>query len=186
MRTVSRVIPVCIAHPRDVKTSLTIIGFGEAVAEDLAHIVIVSPNAAFSAFAESVLTSWPDVQVHSVETSRALLDLRFHPSVIACNFEFDNGFYDAFAPLVSGFRSKGPVATLAIVRHLDGWTRTRCSRSGIDEIVVKPISPLHLGLRLAALATGHAWLPPRHSAEILKFPTRHRAYVAPGLQPFAP
>jgi hypothetical protein len=156
------------------------------VAEELAHIVIVSPNAAFSAFAESVLSSWPDIRVHYFETGQALLDLRFHPSVIACNFELDSGFYGAFAAILSGFRLKGPVATLAIVRRLDdSWTQTRCSRNGIDEIIVKPISPLHLGLRLATLATGRMSTPVRRSADILPFPMRRRANAALGSPPFA-
>lgn len=155
--------------------------------EERAHIVIVSPNAAFSAFAESVLASWPDIQVHAFENCRALFDMRFHPSVIACNFEFDSGFYAEFVVALSGIRLKGPVSTLAIVRRLEGWTRARCRLSGVDEVVVKPISPLHLGLRLATLATGHkpAPVPYRRSAEILPFPTRRRSTPTPRPHPFA-
>jgi len=154
--------------------------------EDVAHIAIVSPNAAFSAFAEAVLASWPDIAVHAFADAEALGATRFIPSVVACNFEFDSGFYESLAPVLLDFRRTRPVATLAIVRCLDGWTRARCKASGIDEVVVKPISPLHLGLRLATLAAGRPSTPAsvRRSADILPFPAR-RASRAPGFRPFA-
>ncbi len=155
------------------------------MAEDIAHIAFISPNAAFSAFAESVLTSWPDIEVHAFADASGLTAKSFHPSVIACNFEFDSGFYEAFTPILADFRLKGPVASLAIVRHFDAWSKAQCRASGIDEIVVKPISPLHLGLRLAALASPLGDMSRQRSAEILPFPSQGRHGHPSGLHPFA-
>jgi hypothetical protein len=155
------------------------------MAGNVAHIAFLSPNAAFSAFAESVLANWPDIQVHAFDNGSALKAAAFQPSVIACNFEFDSGFYEGFAPILIGFRRKGHVASLAIVRHFDTWSKAQCRAYGIDEIAIKPISPLHLGLRLAALTTTNGDMSVRHSAEILPFPTRRRADKRPGFHPFA-
>ena len=153
--------------------------------EDVAHIAFVSPNAAFSAFAESVLSSWPDIKVHYFTDSTALDASGLAPSLVACNFEFDSGFYEGFAPVLSRLRMKGPVTVLAIVRHVDEWSRSRCRVFGVDEVAVKPISPLHLGLRLATLTTASSAAPARQSAEIVPFPARRRARNAESPRPFA-
>ncbi len=154
---------------------------------DTAHIAIVSPNPAFSAFAETVLASWPDVEVEAYADLDALESSRIVPAVIACNFEFDGGFYQRAAPIIARLREAHPLATLALVRRLNGWTRARCTSIGIDEVLIKPVSPLHLGLRLAALATGQSPTPGagRRSAEILPFPARRRGDHATGFRPFA-
>ena len=76
--------------------------------EDVANIAFISPNAAFSAFAESVLSAWPDIAVHAFDDAHALMASGLAPSVIACNFEFDSGFYDAFAKVVIAFAHAGP------------------------------------------------------------------------------
>ena len=154
---------------------------------DAAHIAIVSPNPAFSAFAEAVLASWPDVEVEAYADVNALESLRIVPAVIACNFEFDSGFYQSAAPILANLRQAGPLATLALVRRLNGWTRSRCTSIGIDEVLIKPVSPLHLGLRLAALATGQAPIKSAssRSAKILPFPARRRGGNADGFRPFA-
>ena len=155
------------------------------MSDDLAHIAFVSPNAAFSAFAESVLSSWPDIRVHSFADIDALIDARFCPSVIACNFEFDSGFYERFTPVLRDMRLKGAVSALAIVRRFDATARAACRSAGIDEVVVKPISPLHLGLRLAALTGEFDSGSARRSAEILPFPTRRGTAATGGFHPFA-
>ncbi|MBU1174704.1 MAG: hypothetical protein KKH72_04815 [Alphaproteobacteria bacterium] len=143
--------------------------------EDVAHIAFISPNAAFSAFAESVLSSWPDIRIHAFEDAAGLAESGLAPSVVACNFEFDSGFYESFAPILSRLRMKGPVTVLAIVRQVDAWSRSRCRVFGVDEVAVKPISPLHLGLRLAKLTAAPGPAETRRSAEIVPFPGKRRA-----------
>lgn len=157
------------------------------MALDAAHIAIVSPNPAFSAFVEAVLASWPDIEVEAYAELGDLDSARVVPAVIACNFEFDSSFYQRFLPVIADLRRARPVATLALVRRLDGWTRPRCVSIGIDEVLIKPVSPLHLGLRLATLAAGRE--PDRslacRSAEILPFPARRHSDRRPGFRPFA-
>ena len=154
---------------------------------DAVHIAIVSPNPAFSAFTEAVLASWPDIEVEAYADVDELDSARIVPAVIACNFEFDSGFYQLAFPKIASLRQTRPLATLALVRRLDGWTRSRCTSIGIDEVLIKPVSPLHLGLRLAALATGQAPIhgESRHSAEILPFPAHRCGGNATGFRPFA-
>lgn len=153
--------------------------------DDVAHIAFVSPNAAFSAFAEMVLSSWPDIKVNYFTDSATLAASGLAPSLVACNFEFDSGFYEDFAPVLSHLRMQGPVTVLAIVRHVDEWSRSRCRIFGVDEVAVKPISPMHLGLRLAALTTAQTLAPARQSAEIVPFPAKHSARGAQDPRPFA-
>ncbi len=157
------------------------------MAADAAHIAIVSPNPAFSAFAEAVLASWPDIEVDAYADADELDSTRIVPAVIACNFEFDSGFFQHVPAVIANLRRSRPVATLALVRRLDGWTRSRCASIGIDEVLIKPVSPLHLGLHLATLASGQepGHGTERRSAEILPFPARRHKGGAPGFRPFA-
>ena len=178
---------VCSGFSGNVNFSLTTSGSRILIAVDAVHIAIVSPNPAFSAFTEAVLASWPDIEVEAYADVDELDSARIVPAVIACNFEFDSGFYQRAFPKIASLRQTHPLATLALVRRLDGWTRSRCTSIGIDEVLIKPVSPLHLGLRLAALATGQAPIhgESRHSAEILPFPTHRCGGNATGFRPFA-
>lgn len=115
-------------------------------------IAVISPNEAFSAIVGMVMQDWHDLTVTHFSDSAALALSGLQPIAIVCNFEFGSGFYETFAPHIEALRAVGAIATVATVRSLDSWTRIRCVNSGIDEVLIKPISPLHLAERIATLA----------------------------------
>lgn len=143
------------------------------------HIAILSPNAAFSALVELILDRSSLLSVSQHAHVAELAALEGAPALIVCNFELDSGFYQRFVPTAARLKREARTKVLATVRDLDGWQKQACLSLGIDEVLVKPVSPLHLSERIIALAGQNA--ANFGGAEIIPFP---RPYV-PGPHPHA-
>lgn len=124
-------------------------------------IAVLSSSPALASVLGATLRRSQRWRVREFRDSRALRDyLRIAPlALIVADYELDRT--DA-AEVARSIRSSRDLASrqiqiIAMSRTVDPDMRRKCVQAGIDEVIVKPMSPLYLEERIAArLATGTA------------------------------
>lgn len=125
-------------------------------------IAILTANEALSAILQMVLGEHNDLRVR-VFNSEAYLSLYMHIApvdLLVCDYDLEA---EGATGLVQRLRAKPSIVrpdfqVVAMARTITPATRAACVRAGIDEVLVKPMSPRYLEERvLARLREG-----PRH------------------------
>lgn len=111
-------------------------------------IAVLSSNAALSAVLAATLRQDHGWRVREFRDVRAVASyMRVAPvAVLVGDYDLDDG---TTADLAESIRTEGGIVStdvqiIALTRSIDHDLRRRCVRAGIDEIIVKPMSPLYL------------------------------------------
>ena len=115
---------------------------------------IVAQNRALSSILAMMLRDCKDVRVRVFETHRALqIYLRIAPiHLLLCDYQLD----DMSCPqLVSSLKSNPQMHTenmqiIALTRNIDREMQREIGITGIDEVIVKPMSPSYIRERVTA------------------------------------
>lgn len=127
-------------------------------------VAILTANPALSAIVHMVLSSNRDLRVRLFENA-AELSLYMHIApvdLLVCDYEMGDAESVALVPRL---RAKDGLVrpdfqVIALTRSISSSMKAACVEAGIDEVIVKPMSPRHLEQRVAArLGDG-----PRHIA----------------------
>lgn len=121
-------------------------------------IAIVSESAAFGSILCSLLRRERGWRVRGFATARALHDyMRIAPvAIVVCDYELEGALLPTFA---ARLRQDGDLVSrdaqiLALSRIVEPDMRKACVASGIDEVIVKPMSPAYLAERIRARLEG--------------------------------
>lgn len=126
-------------------------------------VAILTSNEALSSILQMVLGEHGNLRVR-VFTSEAFLSLYMHIApvdLLVCDYDLDGD--DITTGLVPRLRGKSGIArkdfqVIALARNITPATRAACAAAGIDEVIVKPMSPRYLEERVLARLTDG----PRH------------------------
>jgi DNA-binding response OmpR family regulator len=167
---------------------------------------VLAANAAMSSILTMMLRECPGLRVRQFLNAGEVLDYaKIAPvDILVCDFQLTG---DAVPGLVRELRQgkrslSRSVKVIALVREVDRSARARILDAGIDEIIVKPMSPAHikervmvrLGLAPQPAPSAVATLRPRPrivplfaegtrpSAEIIDFMSRRNAAQAPEIR----
>lgn len=167
---------------------------------------VLAANAAMSSILTMMLRECPGLRVRQFVNAGEVLDYaKIAPiDVLVCDFLLTGDSVPALVrELRQGKRSLSrAVKVIALVREIDRSARARIIDAGIDEIIVKPMSPAHikervmvrLGLAPARASSPIATLRPRPrivplfaegtrpSAEIIDFVSRRNAPQPPQIR----
>lgn len=124
------------------------------MSKPLKVVAILTKNAALSAILHMVLADHRELRVREFE-SEALLSLYMHIApvdLLIC--DYDQSDETAFSA-ISRLRAKKEIArqefqVIALSRTTDATTRAACVEAGIDELMIKPMSPAYLEQRVLA------------------------------------
>jgi len=125
-------------------------------------VAILAANAAFSSILHMVLSEHRQLRVRAFE-SEEMLSLYMHIApvdLLVCDHEEAN---ESVASIVPRLRAKAALVrpefqVIALTRKVSSTLKAQCVAAGIDEVIVKPMSPKYLEDRvLARLHEG-----PRH------------------------
>lgn len=115
-------------------------------------IAVLSSNIALSAVLAATLRQDPNLRVREFRDARAVATyMRVSPiSVLVGDYDLVDG---TTADLAERIRIQGSVVSsdvqiIVLTRTIDQDLRRRCVRAGVDEIIVKPMSPLYLEERV--------------------------------------
>lgn len=132
----------------------------------LPTIAILTANRAYGAILEAVVVR-PGWRVRRFDDVDQLAVYANIAQLSVLIIDVDLGANEPVPALISRLKAlRGPALhTIATTRTLTGWTRAMCTAAGIDEVLIKPFSPMHLAERVALRAgsgsgrTGFGWDP---------------------------
>ena len=146
------------------------------MAEPVRTIAILVANPALSSILSMVLASVPTLRVRPFETELALQTyMRLAPvDLIVTDFDSEAARADRVTRDLRADRhiEHGDFQVIALASHVTPETKTLCIAAGIDEVVVKPMSPKYLlervQSRLARRAAQNAGYRPAKAAPKLQ------------------
>jgi len=148
-------------------------------------IAVLTASPALSSILGAVLTTVPDLQVRSFESEVALIGyMRFCAvDLVVCDFDYERTPADM---LVRELRADGMLVrrnfhAIALTGTVRPDMRARAAECGIDEIIVKPMSPKYLLERVQA-RLNNPDAPPRARLRVVHSAPRtmaHRDNVVP-------
>jgi two-component system, OmpR family, phosphate regulon response regulator PhoB len=149
-------------------------------------VAISAATPALTALLGAVLASDSRLRARTFDTAEELTAyLRLIPADIVV-LDLDLG--DEAAALAESIRCDADLASrgthiIALSRTVSAWTKGVVVRAGIDEVLIKPMSPRYLLERVRALA-----MPPHHRVGLANGylgPERRNRLALPLPQPFA-
>ena len=107
-------------------------------------MAVFAASPALSSLLSGVLATSPGLRVREfVERTAFSTYLRLAPvDLLVADFDHPDEPADLLAR--EARRHCPDVAVIGLARHIDRSTRMTCSRAGIDEVIVKPMSPRYL------------------------------------------
>lgn len=150
-------------------------------------VAIYAPSPALTALLGAVIASDSRLRARTFESEAGLLAyLRLVPADLVV-LDLDSG--EAAAALAESIRYDSANAArglhiIALAREVDGWTKHAAARAGIDEVLLKPMSPRYLLERVRARTcppAGRISLPNGYLG-----PERRNRFALPPPKPFSP
>jgi len=118
------------------------------MAEDAQIVAVLVPNPALGSILSMVLASTPSLRVEAFESRAALVaHMRQAPvDLVVCDFDdAEAGAHDVALVLRADIALHGRgFEIIALTSSVDGDSRRRAAEAGIDEVIVKPMSPKYL------------------------------------------
>lgn len=111
-----------------------------APVEDPHIVAVLVPNAALSSVLGMVLGAAPGMRVHLFDSKAALAAHTLERRVDLLVYDFDDATGD---DLVAALKRRG-TQVIALTGTVDRDSRQRAAGAGIDEVIVKPMSPRYL------------------------------------------
>lgn len=117
-------------------------------------VAILTANKALSSILHMVLSERRELRVRAFK-SEEMLSLYMHIApvdLLVCDYDPDE---ESTTSTVPRLRAKAALVrpdfqVIALTRTISATTRTACVGAGIDEVIVKPMSPLYLEERVLA------------------------------------
>ncbi len=117
-------------------------------------VAIVTANPALGRLLEGVLAARPQLRVRRFESAKALYAYaRIAPvDLLVCDYFLPDTTAEHMASELGHFMQaqSRPFGVVALAEHVSFDMQARCRECGIDEVLVKPMSPLHLEERVFA------------------------------------
>lgn len=143
------------------------------MASNAAVVAILVSNPALSALLAATLASSPALRIRPFESQLALTTyMRLAPvDVLVCDFDGETPADQLARDLRADGKLERPsFRVIALAARIDAALKTASVQAGIDEIIVKPMSPRYLLERVLSQLSRRP-PPPRRPSPTLQWPS---------------